>query len=283
MIVSGSASQAFAAALSDATGMDLAELKHRRFPDGELLAGAPGFDADRAVLVAAPVSSDAHVELLQLQDAVREAGATDVTTVVPYTGHARENCTFSTDRALSSDAMARAVSTGTDRVVVVNPHEEAVCDYFDVPCETVDAAPRLAEPLPRDLTDPLFLAPDWETTGMAETVRDAYGAGATDYFETVPDRESATIDVALQEAAVAGRDVVLVNDVVATGTTTAASVDGLYDRGANRVFVACVHPVMAVDARNKLERAGVEAVYGTDTVEGPVSVVSAAPAVADVL
>jgi ribose-phosphate pyrophosphokinase len=37
------------------------------------------------------------------------------------------------------------------------------------------------------------------------------------------------------------------------------------------------------DARLKLARAGVEAVVGTDTVERPVSEVSVAPAVADVL
>jgi len=39
--------------------------------------------------------------------------------------------------------------------------------------------------------------------------------------------------------------------------------------------------MLAANARTKLARAGVEAVYGTDTVERPVSAVSAAPAVAD--
>jgi ribose-phosphate pyrophosphokinase len=47
--------------------------------------------------------------------------------------------------------------------------------------------------------------------------------------------------------------------------------------------VTCVHPVLAGDAYTKLRRAGVEAVHATDTVERPVSDVTAAPAIAEVL
>jgi ribose-phosphate pyrophosphokinase len=61
------------------------------------------------------------------------------------------------------------------------------------------------------------------------------------------------------------------------------SVTVLTERGAERVFVACVHPVLAGNARTKLARAGVEAVYATDTIERAASEVSVAPAIADVL
>jgi ribose-phosphate pyrophosphokinase len=57
----------------------------------------------------------------------------------------------------------------------------------------------------------------------------------------------------------------------------------LRDRGAARVFVTCVHPLLVGNARSKLAAAGVEAVYGTDTVERDVSRVSVAPVVADAL
>jgi ribose-phosphate pyrophosphokinase len=41
--------------------------------------------------------------------------------------------------------------------------------------------------------------------------------------------------------------------------------------------------MLADDAYAKLSRAGVGAIYGTDTVERPVSEVSVAPVIADVL
>jgi ribose-phosphate pyrophosphokinase len=78
-----------------------------------------------------------------------------------------------------------------------------------------------------------------------------------------------------------GRDVVLVDDIVATGSTMSESVEILDDRGAGRVFVTCVHPMLVDGAYNRLVRAGVAEVYGTDTVERPVSVVSVAPTLAE--
>ena len=281
MIVSGSTAQAFAAALADATGRDLAAVEYDRFPDGELQASLADFAGDRAVVVGSTVSSDAHVELLQLQDAVREAGASEVTTVLPYMGYARQDRAFTEGEPVSARAVARAVSTGTDRVLTVNPHEEGVCDFFDVPTEAVDAAGRLAVALPADLADPLFLSPDAGAVDLAETVRDAHGAGATDYFEKSRDYDTGDVTVEPSDAPVADRDVVLVDDIVATGSTMAEAVGVLTDRGAARAFVTCVHPLFAGNAETKLRRAGVDALVGTDTIEGPLSAVSAAPAVAD--
>jgi ribose-phosphate pyrophosphokinase len=281
MIVSGSTSQSLAAELAAVTDLDLAAVEFDRFPDGEVQAAVPGFDADHAVVVAATTTSDAHLELLQLQDAIREAGASEVTTVLPYMGYARQDRAFQDGEPVSARAVARAVSTGTDRVLTVNPHETAVCDFFDVPAEPVDAAGRLADPLPANLSDPLFLSPDEGAIDLAATTRDAYGTGETDYFEKTRDYDTGDVTVEPSDTAVEGRDVVLVDDIVATGSTMAESIGVLTDRDAERVFVTCVHPLLAENAVTKLQRAGVAAIYGTDTIERPVSTVSAAPAIAD--
>jgi ribose-phosphate pyrophosphokinase len=246
------------------------------------MAQVPYLEGNEAVVVASTVSSDAHVELLQLQDAAREAGAETVTTVLPYMGYGRQDEAFEPGQPVSGRAVARAISTGTDRVVTVDPHEAAVLDYFDVEATAVEAAGRLADPLPSDLTEPVFLSPDEGAVGLAETVADAYDRGTTDYFEKT--RLSGTeVEIEPHDVAVDGRDAVLVDDIIATGSTMSEAVSVLDDQGAARVFVTCVHPLLAANAVTKLARAGVEAVYGTDTIERSVSAVSAAPAVADAL
>ena len=277
MIVPGSASQELAAALSAALDEPLAAVEYERFADGERLVRVRE-TANRAVVVAATVSDGAHVELLQLQDAVRNSD--EVVTVLPYMGYARQDETFEPGEPVSARAVARAISTGTDRVVTVNPHEPGVGDFFEVPFSAVDAAPRLADPLDDDLADPLFLSPDRGALGLAETVQDAYGRGEADHFEKrrVSDTE---VDVSPGDAPTSGRDVVLVDDIVATGSTMSTAIEQL--SAPNRVFVACIHPMLAAGARTKLANAGAEAVYGTDTVERAVSTVSAAPAVASSL
>ncbi len=283
MIIPGAETQAFAAALADATDERLGRVEYERFADGEHVVRVPDVSGERAVVVASTVDSDAHVQLLQLQDAVREAGASEIVTVIPYMGYARQDEAFKPGEPVSSRAVARAVSTGTDRVLTVNPHEPAVCEFYDVPAEPVDAAGVLADPLPDALTEPLFLAPDEGAIGLAETVRGAYGSGATDFFEKERDYDTGEITITPNDAPVADRDVVLVDDIIATGSTMSESVAVLTDRDADRVFVTCVHPMLASNALTKLSSAGVEAVYGTDTLERAVSEVSAAPAVADEL
>jgi ribose-phosphate pyrophosphokinase len=279
VIVPGSTSQALAAALAAATDRPLADAAYDRFPDGEQLAAVPGFDGREAVVVCSTVDDAAHVQLLQLQDACREAGAARVTTVIPYMGYARQDAAFEAGHPVSARAVARAVSTGCDRVVLVSPHEPAVAEFFDVPVAVADAAPLLAGGLP-ELADPLFLAPDEGAGGLARAVRDAYGRGETDHFEKTRHTGS-EVTVRPHDTAAAGRDVVVVDDIVATGSTMSAAIAGLEDPA--RTVVACVHPVLAGTARTRLARAGVDAVHATDTVERTCSTVSAAPVVADAL
>ena len=279
MLVPGSASQSLTAQLAAETERELAVPTIDRFADGELCASVPGFAGETAVVVAATTSNDALIELLQLQDAVREAGATHVTTVLPYMGYARQDQSFREGEPVSARAVARAVSTGTDRVVLVSPHEPSVAEFYDVPTATVDAAPRLAAAL-SDLRDPLFLGPDASATSIARAVRDAYGEGTIDHFEKRRDRDTGAIEIA-GEADATGRDVVITDDIVATGSTVAGAVDALTRHDPRRITAACVHPMLVGNARAKLAAAGVDRVVGTDTVERPASVVSAAPAVAD--
>lgn len=278
-IIPGSTSQALAAALSTELEATLTVPTYDRFPDGETLAAVPDFNDDEAIIVASTATNDAHIELLQLQDAVREAGATDVTTVIPYLGYARQDKAFKTGQPISVRAMAKAISTGTDRVFMVEPHEPAVADFFTVPTGSIDAAARLADPL-GELDDPLFVAPDEGAIELATTTRDAYGSGEVDYFEKERDYETGEIELTPSDAPVEDRDVVVVDDIIATGGTMSGAIEVLNNRGAARVYAVCVHPVLAEAALTKLAAAGVERVVGTDTLECAVSEVTVAPAVA---
>lgn len=282
MIVSGSTSQALAAALAEELAEPLASVAYDRFPDGELLASVPNFDADRAVIVASTTTSDAHIELLQLQDAVREAGASEVITIVPYLGYGRQDEAFEDGHPVSARAVARAISAGADRLFTVNPHEPAVCDFFEPTATAVDAAGHLAEPLPADLQDPVFLSPDSGAVDIAETVRDTYGTGEVDYFQKT--RHSGTeVEIAPSDVRVADRDVVITDDIIATGSTMSEAIAVLGERDVGRVYVTCIHPLLARTAYTRLATAGVEAIYGTDTIERAASTVSVAPTLAAVL
>lgn len=77
-----------------------------------------------------------------------------------------------------------------------------------------------------------------------------------------------------------GRDVVITDDMIATGGTMATAISLLRKQGARKVYLAAVHPVLTGNAVLKLYRAGVEAVIATDTLDRGVSSVSVAPIIA---
>lgn len=279
MILSGAASQELGARLATELDRPLGGVTYQRFPDGEQLVDVPESVGDEVIIVAATVSDAAHIQVLQLQDAAREAGAEDVVTILPYFGYARQDEAFEPGQPISARAVAKAISTGTDRVLTVTPHERSVLDFFDVPTEAVDASGLLADALP-DLHDPAFLAPDASASSLARSVRDAYGTGAVDHFEKHR-RSGSDVEVSPQATDVAGRDVVVVDDIVATGKTMSEAIGHLEE--PRNVYVACVHPLLVDNARTRLARAGVSAVFGTDTIERAVSSVTVAPAIAEAL
>lgn len=275
MIISGSASTLLADSLSSHSGMPLAKTTRQEFPDGEFLVQV-NFKGEDGIIIAATRSASDHIELLQLQDAVREAGATNITTILPYMGYARQDTIFEEGQPLSARAMAKSIGTGTDKIIIVNPHKDTVCNHFGVPAITLDVSSVLAETLPNDLDNPLFLAPDSGAIHLAESVRNAYGKGDTDYFEKK--RISSTeVDVSPSSVDVTERDVICVDDIVSTGTTTSKAASILRDRNAKKIFVTCIHALLINDARKMLFNSGVDAIYTTDTIATPETKISIAP------
>ena len=94
------------------------------------------------------------------------------------------------------------------------------------------------------------------------------------------DRE---VRVALPDLDIAGREVVLIDDVASTGRTLAVTAEALVARGAAAVDVAVTHALFVDDALAHLARAGVRHVWSTDSVVHASNAVSLVPLLADAL
>jgi ribose-phosphate pyrophosphokinase len=230
---------------------------------------------ERVIIVSSTTTNSAHLELIDIQERAAQRDPDSIVTIIPYMGYARQDKSFKKGAAVSARAVAKAIATGTDQVYVVNPHNVAVLDYFDVPAEPVDAAPELANSLPTDLIDPVFLAPDEDAVWLAESVQNAYGAGYVDNFEKL--RHSATeVEIDEVDKDFTGNDIILVDDIVATGETMSEAIRVIKHHDTGRVFVTCIHPVLAKDALSRLRQADVNSIYASNTIDSSVSTVSVA-------
>ncbi|KQC04444.1 MAG: ribose-phosphate pyrophosphokinase [Methanoculleus sp. SDB] len=268
-------SQILGSRLAAALGADITDARFARFPDGELYVRAGGLDMEM-VVVGSIVDSDSFVELLLLIDACADARTT---LVIPYMGYARQDKQFNPGEPVSARAIARALSRGVDRVITVNIHEDSVLSHFDVPAVSVSLAPDIGAFLgTTGFTNPLILAPDGGAAAFAGAIA---ATGGWDCDELAKTRLSGDrVRIEPKSIAAAGREVVIVDDIISTGGTLATATGMLYEAGAAAVHAACVHGVLAGGAYARLCHAGVRSVTASDTIESASSGFSAAERIA---
>jgi len=281
MIIGGPASQLLAGRVAAILGRELALCDYKSFPDGESYAQVITPLQDDLVIVQSTPTDHDLVFLLQLLDICQ---GRRVTLVMPYFGYARQDKIFKPGEAMTARAVALALNPflKNGRVLLVNIHAPSIASHFQCQAENLDATSLLAERIGQmDLQDPVIISPDKGAVAMARAAASRLQA-PFDYLQKT--RLSGTeVSIAPKEIDVKGRDVVIFDDMIATGGTMATAIAMLRQQGARRVYLAAVHPVLTGSAVLKLYRSGVEAVLATDTLDKGVSTVSVAPLIANAL
>ena len=283
-IVSGPASIELGDKVSEALGVDNVPLESKVFPDGESYLRYEEEIKDEEVILiqtTSPPQDKRLVQLLLLIDAAKKLGAEKVTAVVPYLAYARQDKTFRSGEVVSAKAIARLIeAAGADVFFTVNIHAPSILDTFNIPAHNLSAITELAQYFKRTgLEDVLSLAPDIGAVEIAAEADKVLGGG---YGYLRKERDRVTGEIAMEDVKldVEGRNAVVFDDIISTGGTTAAAVKILKNQGAERVFAACVHPLMIGEAEKRILENGAEGIIGTDCVKNKFSQVSVAPVIA---
>ncbi|MDY6765090.1 MAG: ribose-phosphate diphosphokinase [Halobacteria archaeon] len=220
--------------------MHLANVEYKRFPDGELLVEVSEsvVDAERVVIVASTPNDSSYIELLELIDACSRAETIDL--VMPYMGYARQDKLFEKGQPITARALARAVSRDVDSVTTVNVHETTVFEWFDAETHNIDATHLLGRHIHEsvDLTDPLTLAPDSSAMGLADSVKGEIGGESNHLDKTRISGDE--VEIYTKDVSADNRDVVIIDDMISTGSTMSEAVNLLRRQNAKSIHVARV-------------------------------------------
>ena len=276
-VISTEYSQILGARISQRLGVGLVDVKFSKFPDGELYLRAGALD-EEMVIVGSVTGSDALVQLLLLIDACSES---DNRLVIPYMGYARQDKQFHPGEPLSARAIAAAVANNVNSICTVNIHDEDVLRHFGLPTRNTSLGQEISAYLMSQFSNPVILAPDDGAGYFAEQIA---GPGNWEFDQLEKTRISGeSVRMDKKDLRTAGRDVVIVDDIISTGGTIAAAAGMLYEQGAKSVHAACVHGVFTGGAYTHLAAAGIKSVICSDTIERACSQVSAAGIVAKAL
>ncbi|MFC7549476.1 ribose-phosphate diphosphokinase [Plantactinospora sp. GCM10030261] len=254
-VFSGSAHPDLAAEMCAQLGVPLQPVRVSRFANDCLEVQLQGNCRERDVFLIQPLSPPVQehlVELLLMIDAARGASARRITVVLPHYAYARsdkkDEPRISIGGRLVADLL---VSAGADRVLTMTLHSPQVHGFFSVPVDHLHALRELAAHFRRyDLSQAVVVSPDLgyakEAAHFARILGTPVAAGAKQRFSDDRVRISAVI------GEIAGRDVIVLDDEIARGTTLLELMDRLRELKAASVRLACTHGLFAAHALDRL-------------------------------
>jgi ribose-phosphate pyrophosphokinase len=269
VIMSGSANPVLARKVAEYLKLPLSNIENKRFPDGEIdikvLEDVRGSDVYLVQPTCPPVN-DNLMELLILIDCLRRASAERITAVIPYFGYGRQDRKAEGRVPISAKLVANLITAaGATRAISVDLHAAQIQGFFDIPMDHLYASPVLVEYFRKlMLQDLTVVTPDVGGIKMARAYakRLAAGLAICDKRRTGP----AEAEVMHVIGDVQNRNVILVDDMVSTGTSIAEAARACRENGAKDIFICATHAVMAGKAAEKLLAAPIKEVVVTDTI-----------------
>jgi len=270
--------------LSEKLGLPRLAAEFKVFADGESKFTLHEKVEGKSVFVVQSTYNpvDQHMfQLLLASHQLSEAGA-KVTAVVPYLAYARQDKEFLAGEGVTLGVVAHLMrSMGVRRLVTVDIHSAEGLALFSFPTYSVSAIPSLVEYVKAELgpKDPVVMSPDFGGSKRTEAFAQLYGARFLQLSKT---RDRATGGVSMRESnlEVAGKEVIIVDDIISQGDTVKAAADAVIKQGAKQVLAVCVHGLFVSDALQKLEKASVEPIVCTNTVPSRFSKVDVSEALA---
>jgi ribose-phosphate pyrophosphokinase len=277
------ASNEFAARVCRALALPLNRPEERTFEDGEFKIRPLANVRNREVYVVGSLNGDAGgsandklCRLLFLIGALKDAAAAHVTAVVPYLCYQRKDRQTKPRDPVTSRYVAQLLeAVGTDRVIALEVHNLAAYqNAFRCDSEHLDADALFARRF-RELlgTRPVtVLSPDAGGTKRAERFRQrlerelgrAVAGGMMEKF-----RSAGVVGGETLLGDVAGRAVVIFDDLISSGGTMRRAAAACRERGAAAVHAAAVHGLLSTGAGETLRAAGFDHVVLTDSVALP--------------
>jgi ribose-phosphate pyrophosphokinase len=272
-VFGGSAHPQLAAEICARLGVPRQPVETRRFANDCLEVQLQSNCRERDVFLIQPLGPPVQehlVELLLMLDAARGASAARVTAVIPHYAYARSDKKNMPRVSIGGRMVADLlVTAGASRVLTMTLHSPQVHGFFSVPVDHLHALRELADHFRRtDLSNTVVVSPDLGNAKQTAMLGRMLGIKIALGAKERQNDEQVTISSIIGD--VAGRDIIILDDEIARGTTILELLTRLRERKARSVRVACTHGLFCDGALEKIAgRPEVTEIVCTNTVPIP--------------
>jgi ribose-phosphate pyrophosphokinase len=266
-LFTGNANRPLASAICDYLQIELGDASVDQFADGETFVKINENIRGSDIFVFQPTFAPATnlMELLVMIDAVRRASARRVTAVIPYFGFQRQDRKDQPRVPITAKLVANLITTaGADRVMTMDLHSAQIQGFFDIPFDHLYAAPVLVDHFLRlQIPNVVVVAPDIGSVKMARAYAKRLSASLAIVDKRRPRPDAVEMMNVIGE--VEGKNVVIFDDIVSTGSTLVEAARALKDAGAMDIYAAGTHGVLCGDAMSRIASSVVKELIITDS------------------
>jgi ribose-phosphate pyrophosphokinase len=286
-IILGPSSRELSEEIAELSGFGKVPVVSRVFPDGESYVRLESSVRDEHVAIVHTTSKPQDSNLMQLAfmaNAAKRNGAKKVTAIVPYLAYARQDKIFLEGENISIETIAAMLkAAGIDQLITVNIHAETALANFPFPAKTLTAIPLLAEYfIKKGFKKAFALAPDKGAMYIAQQAQQIL-VGEAGSLEKHRDRHTGETTQTAAHLNIKGKAVIILDDIISTGGTIVGAAKILREKGATRIYAACVHGLLVGDAEKRILDSGVEEIVATDSIPSKNSKVTLAPLLSEAL
>ncbi|CAA9440976.1 MAG: Ribose-phosphate pyrophosphokinase [uncultured Rubrobacteraceae bacterium] len=272
MIVSGQGYPELAERMADRIDMELSGVELVKFPGGELYAryleSVRGADIFIIQSLCEPVNENL-MQLLIMIDAAKRASAKRIVAVIPWYAYSRQDRKTKPREPITARLIANMIqAAGAERVMTMDLHTGQIEGYFTFPVDHLTAMHTFVDYFVdqgfKDADDAVVVAPD---TGEVKVAKQLAGHlrlpwAIVNKMRDKPDRSEVTHVI----GDVAGKRVLMIDDIIATGGTLVNAAARLVEDGATEVRAAATHGELSGNAYEKIEESLIKEVVVTDTL-----------------
>jgi ribose-phosphate pyrophosphokinase len=292
IIISGNSNPVLSQNVCAHLGLNPGQALVGRFSDGEVRVeisqNVRGLDAYVIQSLCPPVNENL-IELLVILDALKRASARRINAVVPYYGYGRQDQKDKPRVAIAAKVVADLLTvSGLNRLITIDLHANQIQGFFNVPVDHLYGTEVLLEDARKNLRgNDTVVAPD---AGGVERAR-RFAKRLNVDLAIMDHRGTECLPSSCIVGDVAGRPVLIVDDMVDTGKTLVNAVDAAHAAGASSIDAYCVHAVLSENALARIDRSPLRSLTVTDTIPqsertasfGKLRTVSIAPILAEVI
>ncbi len=251
------------------------ELEIKHFPDGERYARVhTPVSAQDVWLVGGTVSDADTLLLYDVASTLVKAGVRSLTLVLPYFGYSTMERAVHAGEVVTAKTRARLISSIPagdipNRVVLLDTHTEGLQHYFEgsvVPVHATasEAIVALVDGFVPSREHLVLACTDAGRAKWVEALANRMGVGASFVFKKRIDGERT--EVRAVDAQVRGKDVVIYDDMIRTGSSLIGAAQAYKAAGARAIWAVTTHAVLPAESLVKIQNSGLfQALGATDS------------------